>query len=266
MPAQPLSSRCHPLGSSRTLLSSKASLSHPSTCIAGAVPEKSPLFFDTVFVTTNADGDRFLHMGLSPDRKTHKSAGLHAGAPERTNDPTCPIRNLKVYLQACERCGLDLTDGHRLAPEVTTGPDGDPTVRRSRASHNSKCEHTYSTHPDHRVDDCHPPCQEWAFPAVTVPAANEWLHELCVAAEVDTRCNVHALRSAPVLIMLGNGTSVADINALMGWAPNSRICQVHARTVQFHSVNVSRSIDVQQIRNAMTSAAQSRPILPLFQV
>jgi len=228
--------------------------------------EVAGLFFDTVFVTTNADGDRFLHIGLSPDRKIHKSAGLYAGAPERPNDPTCPIRNLEIYLQACERYGLCLADGHRLTPEITTGPDGDPIIRRSRASHNSKCKHTYSTHPDHRADDCHPLCQEWAFPAVTVPTVNKWLHKLCVAAEVDTRYNVHALRSAPVLIMLENGTSIADINALMGWAPNSRIYQVYARTVQFHSINVSRSINVQQIRNAMASAAQSRPILPLFQV
>jgi len=225
--------------------------------------EVAGLLHDSVFVSTDSEG-RFLHIGLSPDRKIVKTAGLYAGAAERPNDPTCPIANLLTYLNACALYGVDLSSGPRLFPEIVPGPDGDPQIRTSRASHNRACAHTHKTHPDHRAPDCHRLCQEWAFPAVAVPTVNKWLHKLCAAAEVDTLHNVHALRSAPVLIMLENGTSVADINALMGWAPNSRVYEVYARTLQFHGINVSRSINVAQIRRAMASAAQSRPILPLF--
>ena len=219
---------------------------------------------DAIFITTDSDGAQYIHIGLSPDRKIMKSAGLYAGAVQRPGDPTCPIANVRKYLDACALYGVNLESGPRMFPEIVTGADGDPEIRASRAAHNKACKHTYTSHPDHRTPDCHPLCEEWAFPAITTTTVNKWLHKLCAAAEVDTTYNVHTLRSAPVLIMLENGTSGADINALMGWAPNSRMHQVYARTVQFHAINVPRSINVANIRRAMASAAQSRPILPLF--
>ena len=38
---------------------------------------------DAVFVTTDSAGAQYIHIGLSPDRKMMKSAGLYAGAAQR---------------------------------------------------------------------------------------------------------------------------------------------------------------------------------------
>ena len=58
--------------------------------------------------------------------------------------------------------------------------------------------------------------------------------------------------------MLANGTSITDINALMGWAPTSHIWKVYAKTIQFHSLQVPRHIDVAAIQAAIDSAGPRR--------
>ena len=225
--------------------------------------EVAGLCYDTVAITNDPAGE-FLHIGLSPDRKINKTPGLHAGCSARPGDPTCPVANLKACLAACRLYGLDLHNGPRLFPEITTDLHGEPCIRLARASHKRACPHDYRTSPDSRRTDCHEHCEAWTCPALAVNTVNKWLHRLCAIAEVTTNYNVHSLRSAPVLIMLANGTSISDINALMGWAPNSHIWKVYAKTVQFHSLQVPRRIDVTAIQAAIDSAGRSKPILPPY--
>ena len=242
-----------------TLLQSLATLSLDMHCWRRA-GEVAGVLYDTVAITNDPAGE-FLHIGLSPDRKISKTPGLYAGCAARPGDPTCPVANLKNYLTACQLYGLDLHHGPRLFPEIIANPHGEPCIRVARASHKRSCPHDHRTSPHSRRDDCHPHCEAWTYPALQVPVVNKWLHRLCELAEVTTNYNVHSLRSAPVLIMLANGTSITDINALMGWAPTSHIWKVYAKTIQFHSLQVPRHIDVAAIQAAIDSAGRSVPVL-----
>ena len=225
--------------------------------------EVAGLLYDTVAITTGPTGE-FLHIGLSPDRKITKTPGLYAGCAARPGDPTCPVANLKNYLAACKLHGLDLENGPRLFPEIIADRHGDPCIRVARASHKRSCPHDHRTSPNRRRDDCHPHCEAWTFPALQLTIVNKWLHRLCELAEVNTNYNVHSLRSAPVLIMLANGTSITDINAMMGWAPTSHIWKVYAKTMQYHSLYAPRHIDVSAIEAAIDSARRSVPVLPPY--
>jgi hypothetical protein len=224
--------------------------------------EITAILHDSVTISTDADGNETLHIGNSPRRKITGTMGLYACCPARPGCPTCPLRNLRNYLAALELYDVDLRHGHRLFPELCLDSLGDPAIRRKRASHKAACPHTHSEMPSRTAPDCHPQCHTLDYPAITTANVNHWLHHLCREADLITTYNVHAFRSAPVLIMLESGMAVTDINGLMGWAPNSTMWATYARMVQFHGINIPRTISIPNIRRAMHSAARSQPVLP----
>ena len=224
--------------------------------------EVTAILFDSVAVSVDSEGNETLHIGNSPRRKMTATAGLYACCPARPGRPTCPLTNLRNHLAALELHDTGLQTGFRLFPEFCLDDLGDPTIRRARATHKASCPHTHSDMPSDLAPDCHPQCQLLDCPSIATATVNLWPHRLCREADITTTYNVHAFRSAPVLIMLESGMSVTDINGLMGWTPNSTVWVTYARMVQFHGINIPRTISIPNIRRALHSAARSQPILP----
>ena len=211
--------------------------------------------------TPGPDGNpvRYLHVGLLHQKVMACGNGRYTTARERPGCPTCPIRQIERTTALYERYDFPVGDGIRFLPEVSRirNAAGTYGMVTERTEHKRACPHSY---PTEQRDDCHPECNSWLFPAVTTATINRHLRRWCVDACVSTEYSAHSMRSAPVLLMLANGTSVQNINTLMGWSADSSMWKTYARQAQFQAVHVQRTIHPEQIQAVIDTARQAVPI------
>ena len=132
-------------------------------------------------------------------------------------------------------------------------------MRHSPEEHKRACQHSF---PMDLQPNCDNDCFQWPFPSVSTSTVNNMLRTFCALANVSAEHRVHGLRSAPVLVMLANGTRVSNINVLMGWSDKSTMWQLCARQAQFASVQLARVIDPTEIQRTIDAAASAKPIEP----
>ena len=153
---------------------------------------------------------------------------------------------------------LDVQPGTKLFAHFHMVEDN-CIIRPTRTEHKRACPHSFPADPQ---PDCDDDCFKWSFPSVSTTTVNSMLRTFCALGNVSAGCRVHGLRSAPVPVMLANGTRVSNINMLVGWSDKSSMWKLHARQAQFASVQLARVIDPTEIQRTIDAAASSKPIEP----
>ena len=216
------------------------------------------LRWDRVTMSTDSSGLRHLHLELLHQKVMSCGNGRYATTVERPGDPTCALHQLDLLLAFMASNELDIQPGTKLFAQFHM-VEGNCAIRLTRTEHKHACQHNF---PAALRPDCNEDCFQWSFPSVSTTSVNNMLRTFCALANVSTDYRVHGLRSAPVLVMLANGTRVSNINVLMGWADNSTMWKLHARQAQFASVQLARVIDPAEIQRTIDAAASSAPIEP----
>ena len=216
------------------------------------------LRWDRVTLSTDSSGLRRIHLELLHQKVMSCGNGRYATTVERPGDPTCALHQLDLLLAFMASNELDIQPGTKLFAQFHL-VEGNCVIRLTRTEHKHACQHSF---PAALQPNCNEDCFQWSFPSVNTTSVNNMLRTFCALANVSTDYRVHGLRSAPVLLMLANGTKVSNINVLMGWSDNSTMWKLYARQAQFASVQLARVIDPAEIQRTIDAAASSKPIEP----
>ena len=216
------------------------------------------LRWDRVTLSTDSSGLRRIHLELLHQKVMSCGNGRCATTVERPGDPTCALHQLDLLLAFMASNELDIQPGTKLFAQFHM-VEGNCVIRLTRTEHKRTCQHSF---PADLQPDCDENCFQWSFPSVSTTTVNNMLRTFCTLASVSTEYRVHGLRSAPVLVMLANGTRVSNINVLMGWSDKSSMWKLYARQAQFASVQLARVIDPAEIQRTIDAAASSKPIEP----